>query len=184
MKLCSDTVSSIQQSKKKESISVFPWEELSAEIREHCPTLYNLLISCTTTTSTRQNQQQLICTIVCMLCKFRRSNMSLLQRLVSALLYASHVGTEVCGTITIHLQVHVPIGDVQLPIYTFHSNIGMNSRGLSLVLNEPSCMPSCPFTSTESSGILVMPVEPLFNEHFGYLRGCPLYMQLRRFNCR
>lgn len=95
-KLCSDDANSVQQSKEKEKICNFPWKEVIAEIIKYCPTLYKLLLSGTTTKAVRQNRQHLICTIVCMLCKFRKPNMSLLQRLVSTLLYASHAGTGVC----------------------------------------------------------------------------------------
>ena len=93
-KLCSDRVSSIQQSKTKDSICCFPWDEIRTEIAEHCPVLYSLLLNCTNTDI--EKSQHIICTIVCMICKFHRSNMSLLQRLVSTLLYAGHVGTGVC----------------------------------------------------------------------------------------
>jgi hypothetical protein len=95
-KICSDNANSILQSKDKEHISKLPWNEILAEIVKYCPTLFFLLTKCTTTSHSKFNQQHLVCTIVCMLCKFRRSNMSLLQRVVTTLLYSSHAGSMVC----------------------------------------------------------------------------------------
>ena len=94
-KLCSDSTNSVQRSKRKQNICNFPWASIRSEIMEYCPTLYSLLLSSTTTKAIRHNQMHVISVVVCMLCKFRRSNMSLLQRMVSTLLYAGHVGTAV-----------------------------------------------------------------------------------------
>ena len=95
-KICSDTVQSIQMSRKKEDMNAFPLQPILEETATYCPTLFSILKNCTRSTCLRPNEDIVICTIVCILCKFRRSSMSLFQRAVSALLYASHAGTSVC----------------------------------------------------------------------------------------
>ena len=95
--LCSDKISSVQRSNSKDSLPQFPWRVILEEAMEHCPTLFNLLFQSTMTKKARPNQLHVITVIICMLSKFHRSNMSLLQRLISILLYAEHVGTIVCA---------------------------------------------------------------------------------------
>ena len=94
-KLCSDNVNSLLKSKGKESMGQFPWENLRKEISFHCPTLHKLLYCATTTRVRRPNQDNFVTVLVSMLCKFRSSNMSVLQRMISLLLYAAHSGTIV-----------------------------------------------------------------------------------------
>ena len=85
-KLCLDQVNSVLKSKKKEDICDFPWCEILDECLKHYLTLLSLLLKSTTTKTTRQNQAHFVCAVICMLAKFHRSNMSLLQKLISMLL--------------------------------------------------------------------------------------------------
>jgi hypothetical protein len=94
-RLCCESTNSVIKSKSKDHISIFPWTLLRNEISKYCPTFNALLLKSTATNSKRCNQTHLISVIVCMLCKFRCSDVSLLQRMVSALLYSGHVGTAV-----------------------------------------------------------------------------------------
>ena len=91
--LCSDKVGSIQS---KDSLPNFPWRMVLEEAMEHCPTLFSLLFENTAIKKVRPNQLHVVSVIICMLCKYHHSSMSLFQRLVSVLLYAEHVGTIVC----------------------------------------------------------------------------------------
>ena len=95
-KICSDTMQSIQKSRKKEDMNAFPLKPILEETATYSPTLFSIIKTCTRSTSLRPNEDIVICTIVFILCKFRRSSMSLFQRAVSALLHASHAGTSVC----------------------------------------------------------------------------------------
>ena len=90
--MCSDNTGSSQRSKDKKQTSDFPWQNVLQEVKEHCSTLVGILQTCTVTKSKRNNAH-IICAIVCMLCTFRWSNMSLFQRLISTILYAGHTGT-------------------------------------------------------------------------------------------
>ena len=94
--LCSDRASSVQQSQNRDDVTNFPWKGVIEECAKYCPTLWSILISCTTTKTERSNQLYFVAAIVCMLSKFRSSRMSLFQKLVSTILYADHVGTAVC----------------------------------------------------------------------------------------
>jgi L1 cell adhesion molecule like protein len=93
--LCSDKADSVQRSKEKKNIADFPWDAIVTEAGQYCPTLTNLLQAATTTKASNKNRKYVFCTIVCILSKFRRSSMSLFQKLISVLLYSGHVGTMV-----------------------------------------------------------------------------------------
>ena len=76
---------------------VFPWEDVLREAKQSCPTLTGILQTGISRKKARHtsNESHLICVIVCMLCKFRCSSMSLFQRLISAVLYAGHTASVV-----------------------------------------------------------------------------------------
>ena len=92
--LCSDEANSILRSQSKADIAEFPWKKVIDECTKYCPTLWMILMSCTAK-ATRSSKLQFLAAIICMLAKFRSSRMSLLQKLVSTILYADHVGTAV-----------------------------------------------------------------------------------------
>lgn len=88
--LCSDKANSILKSKSKENVTKFPWKVLE-ECISHCPSLTSLIFSCT---KLKPNQSHPVSVVVCLLAKFHGSNMSLLQRLVSLILYAATLGVQ------------------------------------------------------------------------------------------
>ena len=94
--LCSNRVNSVLKSKDRLHLSKFPWTDVVNEIIEHCPLLFSLLFATTKTKAEKPSRLNFICAIVCMLAKFHNSNMSLLQRLITVILYAGHTGTAVC----------------------------------------------------------------------------------------
>ena len=94
-KMCSTKTDSILNSKDKKHISDFPWESVKKEITQVCPALHTILQPATTSNVERSHQDEFITVLVAMLCKFRCSHMSLLQRMVSVLLFSSHTGTMV-----------------------------------------------------------------------------------------
>lgn len=104
--LCSNH-GSIQRSKEKGSVENFPWDDIAKEAVEHCPTLTSLLLASTTTKAQRTNRKYLFCAIMCMLSKYRRSCMSLFQRLVSVVLYSAHVGTTVHDSVQLCFILHI-----------------------------------------------------------------------------
>jgi hypothetical protein len=98
-KLCSDKVNSIQRSDSKEGLLNFSFHAIMEEALEYCPTLFTLLHECTRTKKDHPNQMHIVGVIICIICKYRCSSMSLFQRLISSLLHAEHVGTKVCAQV-------------------------------------------------------------------------------------
>lgn len=66
------------------------WEDVLDLMKQKAPTLLNLLQMCTKTKKHRQNQNAIVGVLVLTLCKHRRPSASILQRLVSLILYAGH----------------------------------------------------------------------------------------------
>ena len=66
------------------------WEDVLDLMKQKAPTLLNLLQMCTKTKKHRHNQNAIVGVLVLTLCKHRRPSASILQRLVSLILYAGH----------------------------------------------------------------------------------------------
>ena len=95
LKICSSSVNSILRSQCNKHLHVFPWREVFTDCIQHCPCLTTILLSVTASKIDHPNRKKIVSMIICILAKFRCSKMSLLQRLLSALLFSSHVGTSV-----------------------------------------------------------------------------------------
>ncbi len=90
--MCSDKVESILQS---QDLKCFTWDKLLLEVSEHSPILYSILQSCTHTRRPRHNRNGIIGMCCAILLKFRYGKMSLVQRMVSLILYAGSSGKQV-----------------------------------------------------------------------------------------
>lgn len=93
--LCSDKVNSVLRDKSAQAIETFSWEAVIEEMKTRAPTLLSLLESCTKTKKARKNKKAVIGVIAAILCKHRRPTASLLQRLVSIVLYSGHASKSV-----------------------------------------------------------------------------------------
>ena len=93
--LCSDKVGSILRDKSSLALETFSWEAVMDEMKTTAPTLLSLLESCTKTRKARKNRKAVIGIIAAILCKHRRPTASLLQRLVSVVLYSGHASKNV-----------------------------------------------------------------------------------------
>lgn len=94
--LCSDLTESVLRDKSNEALKNFQWQYLIDEVTIHAPTLLAILKSCTKVKVPRVNQQEgAIGVIVAILCKNRRGSASLVQRLVSVILYSGHASKRV-----------------------------------------------------------------------------------------
>lgn len=94
--MCTHRVDSILQQTSCESLSNFQWINLIGELQEHAPTLMTILNACTKTRRHKQNRNGVIGMCAAMLLKFRNNRMSLVQKLISTILYAGHSGKQVC----------------------------------------------------------------------------------------
>jgi hypothetical protein len=93
--LCSDKVKSILRDKSNTALKAFKWKQLEDEMITHSPTLLSILRSCTTVPRSNLQQQGLIGVITAILCKNRRGSASLVQRLISVILYGGHASKKV-----------------------------------------------------------------------------------------
>ena len=80
----------------------FNYSTVITEAKSCAPVLTELLYKCTMTPVLRNNTDALVSTIICMLAKHRRKNMSLFQRVVSLVLYGGHCSkmvSDICVVI-------------------------------------------------------------------------------------
>ena len=87
--MCSEKVNSVLKSK---DLSLFAWSALIAELKKHAPMLYKLLSSCTKTT---KDSTSIIGLCASVIFKFRHSSMSLVQWMLSTVLFAGRAKKEV-----------------------------------------------------------------------------------------
>ena len=93
--LCSDKVESILRDKSVRALETFKWDSVMEEMKTRAPTLLSILESCTKTRKVRKNRKAVIGIIAAILCKHRRPTASLLQRLISIVLYSGHASKSV-----------------------------------------------------------------------------------------
>ena len=93
--MCSDTVNSILLQSSSNDISSFTWEKLMDELAFNAPTLLYLLQCCTTTKS-KKSADAIIGMCVALLCRHRRDRASLIQKIISLILYSGHTSKQVC----------------------------------------------------------------------------------------
>ena len=95
-KLCSHGVKSVLHSQNRESLMDFKWDMIIEEMKCHVPLLLEILKSCTSTRRPRANRYSVIAMCVAMICKVRCSDMSLVHKVLSLILYAGHCSKKVC----------------------------------------------------------------------------------------
>ena len=93
--LCSDRVNFILQSN---SIDSFTWKKLIDELKHYSPTLFGFLHACVKTkaSSRQKNSDTVLGICAAILLKHRYFKMSLVQKILSIVLYAGHAGKQVC----------------------------------------------------------------------------------------
>ena len=94
--LCSDGVSSVMLGSSPEEMCEFNASEFIAEARTHAPTLLSIVETLTKSRSATSNRSGITAMILAMLCKCKRPRMSLMQKILSVLLYFGHCTKKVC----------------------------------------------------------------------------------------
>ena len=94
-KLCSDSFSSVLLCKNVEAITCFEWNNVLKEAEEVMPVLLQVLRKCTETPTKRNNTDAVIGVIISILAKHRRPHCSLLQKVISLVLYSGHCSKKV-----------------------------------------------------------------------------------------
>lgn len=93
--MCSEKVSSVLLKRSKDAYNDFNWDTLYTELEVNASTLLSILQSCTKTRRPRPNRKATIGMCTAILLKYRFSKMSLIQRILSLILYAGHSGKQV-----------------------------------------------------------------------------------------
>lgn len=93
--MCSKNTNSILSSQSMSDLKEFTWDKLLAELSINAPILLSILQSCTHTSITRPNQNAVIGMCCAILLKFRFSKMSMVQKIMSLILYAGNSGKQV-----------------------------------------------------------------------------------------
>lgn len=98
--ICSDDKRSIFKNKNLHAIESFKWSDLVFDLKCHAPLLYSLLYACTnkkkkqsTELAKKEEIAVAFCAGILLRCYSQRAN--LIQRVMSVLLYASHVPKQV-----------------------------------------------------------------------------------------
>ena len=94
-KMCSHNVNSILRQTSCEALGNFHWSNVIRELQQHAPTLMTILNACTKTRRYKKNRNGVIGMCAALLLKFRYNRMSLVQKLISTILYAGHNGKQV-----------------------------------------------------------------------------------------
>ena len=93
--MCSDHVNSLLRDQSASALTGFMWGKLYDELTIHAPKLLALLECCTHTRKPRRNRMAVIGMCAALLLKFRFRRMSLVQKILSLILYAGHSGKQV-----------------------------------------------------------------------------------------
>ena len=93
--MCSDSTRSVLRTQSLSDNPTFSWSTIYSELQLHAPLLFNLLSSLTRTRHVRSNQKAVMCVCAAVLLKYRFPQMSLLQKVVSLIMYAGHASKQV-----------------------------------------------------------------------------------------
>ena len=90
--MASDNVHSILSTG---SMKEFQWKTLIKELCTYAPVLLNILQAAIKTRVPRSNTNAVVCTCAAILLKHRNPKMSLLQKIISLILYSGHTSKQV-----------------------------------------------------------------------------------------
>lgn len=93
--MCSDKTGSVLRSQSMQDLKNFKWKKLISELEKSAPVFLQLLRSCTQTRKPRENRDSVIGMCAAIVLKNRFAKMSLLQKILSLVLYAGHCGKQV-----------------------------------------------------------------------------------------
>ena len=103
--LCSDSTSSILRSQCVTDLREFSWEKLLDELKANAPIFLSILCECTRTRRPRGNQDAVVGMCAAIILKHRFSRMSLVQKILSLILYAGHTGMQVWRLVVVKVEI-------------------------------------------------------------------------------
>lgn len=95
--MASDRAKSILQSQNPEHLKQFTWDMLLHELSTYAPLLKSLLFSVARTRVAQSNTDAVVGMCAAILINHRNSEMSLIQKINSLILYAGHTSKQVCN---------------------------------------------------------------------------------------
>ena len=87
------------------NLAAFKWKAFELELKRNAPFIYEVLEALTTTPKRRKNQTSIICICAAIMLKHRHSNMSLIHKLISCILFCGHCSKEVYTLMCIVLYI-------------------------------------------------------------------------------
>ena len=93
--MISNSVSSVLQSQDSDVMKSFSWDIILAELTVHAPVLLHILYASTRTRRAKANRNAVVCVCASILLKHRYQKMSLVQRILSVILYSGHTSKQV-----------------------------------------------------------------------------------------
>ena len=100
--MASENAQSVLCSQSAEDLKEFKWDTLHAKLSNKAPILQSILLAATNTRVPRPNAHIVVGTCAAILLKHRNPKMSLLQKIISFVLYAGHASKQVCSLLLIH----------------------------------------------------------------------------------
>lgn len=95
LQMCSDRAQSFLQGKPHSKLASFTWHAVLDDIEQHAPTLLQLLKTCARKTNELDKTNAVIGLCTALLCKHHQPTMSLVQKLISLILYTGHCSKKV-----------------------------------------------------------------------------------------
>lgn len=93
--LCSDSTNSILRQQSVSELKEFNWKKLLSELENKAPIFLTILCECTHTRRPRSNRDDVMGMCAAILLKHRFPKMSLVQKIMSLVLYGGHSGKQV-----------------------------------------------------------------------------------------
>ena len=93
--LCSFSVNSMMLQSGYKSFESFSWRKVEKELRCNSPLFYDVLMQMTKTRRPRSNHTIILCVCAAIILKFRYPKMSLIQKIISCVLYYGHCSKQV-----------------------------------------------------------------------------------------
>ena len=97
------------------NLAAFEWKAFELELKRNAPFIYEVLEALTTTPKGHKNQTSIICICAAIMLKHQHSNMSLINKLISCILFCGHCSKEVYTLVYIVLYI--------IHVYIFHADI-------------------------------------------------------------
>ena len=102
--MCSDNTDSILSHQSVSELKDFTWSKLLSELENYAPIFLMILCECTRTRQPRYNRDAVIGMCAALVLKLRFLKMSLVEKIMSLVLYGGHSGKQVSYCVRVIYQ--------------------------------------------------------------------------------